>query len=510
MGIKLFAMEDDGDKSSSDNNELLIDKVLNKAKKDDVSPLNLTAQLIEDRQNIKKELESKLDGDDDEDKSSDNSDDNKEGDDSNDDSSDNDDTDSSGDDKDDSSDNKDGEDNSEDKDSGDNDGDKDKEDKPEKEDKKSDDEEDISGAASDKDDLNSIIGSDLGGSSDKEEKKEVKEAKESYREKPSVRAVNKTTKAVGVFTGIHLAHESYVSNLSKYGLEDQANKLESQNLVYVKESVIESLNKLVQLANNYIQANDTFINKCSVSAKSVNERVTVFKTFVDAGKYRFNHKLVNDKAILENISLPGKSAIRETVRGLVKYVEGVNNSILNLMKNDLSQLKDSFTTSNFKEEGYDLVYNEVVPGFNILRLHIEPYVNYLKTPIENYQYYKVRTFKPSDLFDLDSIDISDDKELAFIVSYMDKLLVSIATNTDNLRDINTGFTKFIDDVKVIIYDVEKDKQTNLSTLGIDQKVKDFIKFKLSIEANYININLVIDYLTGVMTVLNETVELKGQ
>ncbi len=95
MGIKLFAMEDDGDKSSSDNNELLIDKVLNKAKKDDVSPLNLTAQLIEDRQNIKKELESKLDGDDDEDKSSDNSDDNKEGDDSNDDSSDNDDTDSS-------------------------------------------------------------------------------------------------------------------------------------------------------------------------------------------------------------------------------------------------------------------------------------------------------------------------------------------------------------------------------------------------------------------------------
>ena len=50
----------------------------------------------------------------------------------------------------------------------------------------------------------------------------------------------------------------------------------------------------------------------------------------------------------------------------------------------------------------------------------------------------------------------------------------------------------------------------MSTLGIDQKVKDFIKFKLSIEANYININLVIDYLTGVMTVLNETVELKGQ
>ena len=60
----------------------------------------------------------------------------------------------------------------------------------------------------------------------------------------------------------------------------------------------------------------------------------------------------------------------------------------------------------------------------------------------------------------------------------------------------------------MIYDVQQDKHKDLAGLDIDSKVKDFIRFKLAIEAYYININLILEFMTSVMSVLNEVVELK--
>ena len=42
----------------------------------------------------------------------------------------------------------------------------------------------------------------------------------------------------------------------------------------------------------------------------------------------------------------------------------------------------------------------------------------------------------------------------------------------------------------------------------DSHMNGFIRFKLAIEAYYININLILEFMTSVMSVLNEVVELK--
>jgi hypothetical protein len=116
--------------------------------------------------------------------------------------------------------------------------------------------------------------------------------------------------------------------------------------------------------------------------------------------------------------------------------------------------------------------------------------------------------KTEDLFNLEAIGISEDRDLLSIMSSLDKLLVNIALGVDNLTGINTHFTTYVENIKALIYDVEHDKQKNLSELGLDSKVQDFIKFKLALETYYININTMMDYLTSAISVVNQCVELK--
>lgn len=458
---KLFALEDDSD--SGNKNDSLIDKVLNLSKQEKRSPMNLTADLINQRQDLKKEIQDKLD---------------EEPEIKDDDSSDTDD------DSDDNTDNND--DNGENKDNDDN------------KSKENDDDNKIdSGAADDKDSLNSLVGSGLK-SEDKDEKKE-EQATESFRTKITLS---------NIFKPIHDQYKRYTDSMSIYSLESQQLPIDGQPIVYVKDSVIKSLDNLVTLANNYIANNTTFTEKISSSVKNLNERITVFKQFVEAEKFHFTNKLINDKEILSNIAVPKKSDLNETSNILLKYIEDSMKTNALIINNDFNKLSSAYTTANFIKEDEDLVYKTVLPGFNVIRLHIDNYTNYLKTNIQEFQYYKIKTLKTEDLYDLDAVTVSEDNELNRLLTRLDKLLVNIALNTDNLKDINEHFTKFIDEIKVIIFDIEKDKFKDLASIDIDNKVKDFVKFKLVIESIYININLMIEFMTTVMSVLNICIELK--
>lgn len=463
---KLFALEDDSSGSVEDNNISLIDKVIQRSK-EPKSPLSLTADILKQRENLKKEISDKLKEVPEEDNTSSNID--KE-------SSENEET---------------------AKEPAESSGNKKEDDKKSSEEDtdsspKSSNEEDISEEAEDKEKLKSLIGSNLSSNP-----KEV--SNESF---------NSSNRISSIFSPVLDSYKNYKVSLETYNLQEQANPINKQPIVYIKESVIESLNNLVKIANNYITANKTFIDVTSKSVKNINERITIFKGFIDNKKYHFTNKLINDKDILANISMPDKSEIRETIKTLFKYTEESNKAMSMFISNDFSTLESSFVNSEFIKEQEDLAYKYVLPGFNIVKVHLEPYSNYLKTPIQNYQYYKLKVFKTSDLFSLSSISINDDKELEFVVEYLDKLLVNITTNIDNLNDINTNFNKFTDEIKVITFDIEKDKYKNLSDIGIDEKVQEFIKFKLAIEVSYININLVIDYLSSIMSVLNSVLELK--
>jgi hypothetical protein len=442
--VKLFAMEE----NTSSDNELLIDKVLERAKKP-TSPMSLTADVLKQRQQLNEEISNKLAETTEESPSEET----KETEDTQ-----REDEESSG----------------------------DTETSPETDtEEKTDDTE-----GENKEDITSLIGSDL------------------KKEEPATESKALRVTLNNIFNPIKEHHRRYVQSLSPYALESQALPIKEQPIVYVKESVTESLNNLVTLSNTYVDNNTTFISNMSTSVKSLNERITVFKQFIAVEKYHFTNKLVSDKDILSNICTVDKSDPRDTTRFMLEYIESSKKATGLVTSNSFSELTSSYLNSNFNQEDDDLVYGKVIPGFSLIKVHTPTYQNYLSTKIEDYQYYKLKVLKTEDLYNLTSIGITEDKELQFIMSNVDKLLVNVTLSVDNLHDINGFFTKFIEEVKAMIYDIEHDKYTNLAQVGIDEKVQDFIKFKLAIEAYYINVNTMIEYLTGLMSVLNVTVELK--
>ncbi len=469
---KLFAMEE-VDASST---KLLIDKVLEKSEQPK-SPLSLTSDLLQQRKDLQEEITKEL-GNPDEDKPE-------------------------------SQETKDSNDDQQEPKEEDQQSDSDKDSEEQQTSDKDSSKQDESVDPVEKDELQSLVGSGLKDEDPKDKKEPPKEDK---KEEPATesRALtpHKTTpKLNNLFSPVSDYYSRYKHSLEAFNLSGNAIALEAQPIVYVKDSIIESLNNLVQLSNTYASSNEKFIETMGKSAASLNERITVFKGFVEREKYQFTQTLVKDPAILGNISVTGKSDIRDTVKILLNYLSNSDKATGLQLKNGFDTLNDSFNNSEYAVEAEDFVYKEMLPGFNLIRMHLDQYKNYLTTNIQNYQYYKLHVVKTEDLYSLNAISVTEDKELNYILDALDKLLVQLTMTVDNLTLVGKRYTAFIDEVKVLIYDIQNDKYKDLSSVGIDQKVKEFIQLKLAIESYYINSHMVIDYMTGVMSTLSQVVEL---
>lgn len=464
---KLFALEDD---SSSSDNDLLIDKLLQK-KEEKKSPLSLTADLLKQRNDINKEVNAELKEQEEESDKKD-SDEEPEV-------------------------NANADDNSE-EDSGNK---EDQNEEDDKTDKKDESESDDDSVAEDKDGLSSLVGSGLkedGGEEDDKSKKDEKISEESFRQTVSIRSI---------FKPLREAQTRYTISLEDFNLGDKAVPVEKQPIAYVKDAVLECFDNLTKVSFKYVENTTSFINSISDSVLKLNERLTVFKGLVEGGKYHFTHKLVKDKDVLEQLSFKDHSDLRETSRVLLRYIEQSNISVSLMVNNPFEEMKSAFTSKDFTEDGNDLVFNKPLPGFNLIKVATEPYINYLKTKPENFQYYKLKTVKAEDLYNLNAISVSEDKDLEYIVKTLNDLVAVAAVSIDTLKGVSGHFVTFTDELKVLSYNVQKDQYTNLTEIGIDEKVKDFIKFKLAMEASFININLILDYITSAVTVLNTCLEL---
>lgn len=462
---KLFSMEDD----SSSNNELIIDKLLDK-KKQPSSPMSLTADLLKQRDQVNQEVKEHIEEQDEEqeESSEETKDDQKE-------------------EKEESSEESQDEDNSDSS----NDEASDKEEES--------DEADVS---DDKDELKSVIGSALGdkeGKEDKEDKKSNEEvAEESLSRKVHLRSV---------FKPITLSHEQYLEQLVPYNLSLEAMAPESQPVVYVKEAIVESIARLTKVANSYIENIQSSVETYSDSLKKIHERVLVFTNLVEASKYHFTHKIVKDRDIITALSFKGHSDPRETSRALLKYINDSNKAVSLMVNNAFNDLRNAFTSKGFTVEGDDLSYEKPLPGFMLVKIGTVPYHNYLKTKLENYQYYAIKAFKVEDLYELPGISITEDRDIEYIVKTLNDLVVSTGVSIDTLKGITEHFNTFVNDLKVLSYDVQNDKYSNLAELGIDDNVQDFIKFKLAMEASLININMSMDYISSISSVLDICLEL---
>lgn len=477
--MKLFTVEEE-----ASGNELLIDKLLRKKEEDEKSPLSITADLLKKRDDIVKDVtkhikeeeekaeEEEVDSDDTEDDTS--------------------------------SDEGEVEDKEEDtSDKGSEEEGKKEEAPAEDEASKDDDIEDF-----DKD-PEALIGSALGDdSSDSKGKSEGKEevAQESFSNPSRITAANWNSPIRNRLDKYRLALEEVSPDIAP-------NKETAQPVVYVKDEVMTSLDNLTKLAFTYIERNKDFVTKSRSACEGLLERITVFKLMVEATRYHFTHKLVEDREVLANISHDGKTGIRESLRAINKYLKDSSTATSLIFNNDFDKLKDSFTTNNFEaEEGEgvdsELGYANSIVGFKTTKVAIPQYVNYIKTKVNDFNYYSVREAKTEDIYNLPALSITEDKDMVYAADMLNTLMVNLITSLDTLNKVTENFNEFIDSIKVIAYNVQKDQYTSLGDLGLDEHIKDFIKFKLVMEVLHVNIDMGIDYVTSVFSALNVMLELK--
>ena len=499
---KLFALEATDDDPLDKKNELLIDKVLEYDKKTK-SETSVTADLLKQRHDLRAQITDELN----EQKQDDDADDkeNTSDSDTSSQSSSSDDTDaadseagsadaaSSA-----SGDEKNSESSSVDQSS----------DKPAKDG----DESEESAAAGDLDSLRGLVG---GG-----EKKDAgkKEATESFKSAPVGRKSPSAALSVNglqvalrtLFQPLKDTHQRRLMALESFQLQATP-KVTDQPLVYVQDQVVDSLNRLIALANQYLQKNTSSIAQGALGLKDLGEKLTVYREYVLGEKFHFSQALLQDKDLLKALSIPGKNELAYTSTVLAKYLETGSALAVKLLQAPFEQLPDALMAAGYKanEQGV-FVNQQVLPGFITMQASVVPFTNYIEAQYEEYQIFKVQVVKPQDLYSLPALSLDQDKDIKKLLTELDKILISAGMILDNLKVVGDNYQQFIEAAKGIVYDVEKGAQTNLSGLGLNEKLMDFIKFKLVTELYLNDFDAAVMYLSAALSALAQLVELSDK
>ena len=192
---------------------------------------------------------------------------------------------------------------------------------------------------------------------------------------------------------------------------------------------------------------------------------------------------------------------------MAKYLDTTVPLINKLLTNKLEDIPSALLTSDFQEEGGTIDYKAVLPGFYKVSAAFTPFTNYMETDYENYQIFRLKTLKLQDLYKLDHIALNEDKDLIAILDRADSIIMAVGMTIDNLKTINDTYKTFIDKLKATVYEIEKGEKEKLSDLDLDEKMKDFIKYKLVTELYSLNISMGIDFLTSLVSAFTVLVEL---
>lgn len=349
--------------------------------------------------------------------------------------------------------------------------------------------------ASDLDGLNSLVGS----------AKKGETATESFKSPKVVLPSFGNLKKL--FTPIQAKYGAYCVSLESMNLVEKKKPINEQPVAYVKDEVLTSLNSLIGLAGKYVANNVNGIQNASEGVKTLMEQLTIYRQYQQQEKLHFTAQMVSKDDVKTSLSVQENSNVKETSGMLAKYFDITVPLIDKLLANKLEDFPSALQTSGFKEEGGTIDYEKILPGFYRISASFTPFTNYLETDYENYQIFRLKTFKLQDLYKLDHIALNEDKDLVAILDRADSIIMSIGLSIDNLKTLNDAYTNFIDKLKAVVYEIEKGEKDKLSDLELDEKMKDFIKYKLVAELYSLNISMGIEFLTSLVSAFTILVEL---
>jgi hypothetical protein len=507
--MNIFSFEDDAAKGNEDLDDdtsgLLINKLIKYAQvKKESEGISATADIIKQRDQLKEKLKDEFKKEDDDNEDSDKGEEDKK------------------EDKDDSELGSGGltdeeanedikpDDNGEedaDKDSDDSDkenSDKDSDDKDDKEEPQADDsdeEEDSTEHAKDPDSLRAIIGSKVGSKKSNKpvEKEKPKEPKEEEKDTLSLDNYKDKTIPFSPIKQFQLSYESYIRSLTN----KRALSFEDLPVAYTKEAILAALNKVIGLCNTYSSLTDKVVEKRLTGLKQINESSSIISMAYKNEKLHLNNKVVEDRDLLVRLVNSTDSEVVKVSNLMLKYMKTASTVIKGLMTNSYSQLETILSSNSYehsKEDG-SFIYKEVLAGF--VQSHVTDYKfsNYMDVDISQVSAYKVITLKQNTIAALQTVQINQDRDISKLISNMDDLVIDVSLSLDNAKTISMSLKNQAEEIKKTVYDIEHGVIENFTDLGIDKRIDELLRLKLSIDYIKMNVDIALDYLTNLVVFL---------
>lgn len=305
------------------------------------------------------------------------------------------------------------------------------------------------------------------------------------------------------------AKRNYVKSL--VGNASKTLAIEEAPIVYTKDKIVESLNNVIQTLTVYQTSAKQMMNSLKPALMGYIEQSTIYSVYYDKEKLSFTGDMVEDKDLLSTLYVDENCNIKDSLRYLYNYNTDILNIDKFILNNELSSIEGSLTTSNFlkeKETSNQYRYKQTLPGFNEVSVNITEYKDYLSTKIDDYSLYTTKEMKLDSYFTLTPMTIRDDDMYKAIIDYYTKIVSNLSLIGDNVNAVISGIDKLISTIKTKVYDLQNDKIQDLTSIGIDDIIKDSVKFKLVLEANLVTISINNKFLVGVNEFLKKTITLK--
>jgi hypothetical protein len=274
-------------------------------------------------------------------------------------------------------------------------------------------------------------------------------------------------------------------------------------VAYTKEAIIEALNKIINLCQEYSDSTNKIIEKRLNGLKQINESSSIISLAYKNEKLHLNNKVVDDRDLLVKIVNSVESEVVKSSNIINKYMKTASVIVKSLITNSYKQLETILTSNDYehsKEDG-SYVYKDILPGF--IQSHITDYKfnNYMDVDISQVSSYKVIILKQNTLAALNTVQISQDKDISKIISNMDNLIIEVSLSLDNAKTIALTLNNQAEEIKKIVYDVEHGVVKNYTEIGIEKKIDELLRLKLSIDYIKMNVDIALEYLTNLIVFL---------
>lgn len=343
----------------------------------------------------------------------------------------------------------------------------------------------------------------IGGGNSKDKgkaKEDDKVATESFKAVPITLAT--------LFSGVKKNHVAYQNRLRMFSLESDAVSVTQQPVVYVKDEVVKSLNKLISIAQESVTKNAQLVQTSKEAAKNIGDRLAVYHACIGQELFSFTNEVVTDTDLIASFSVEGKSEPYETAKVLAEFLDVSAVLAMMIAKTDIVSMQDAFTANGFTVEGQDITYGKQLPGFYKVMAGLTTYPNYIDVKYQDFQVFRVRTLKPREVQSLDGVSVTKDNDRDRLLGACDKILVSLGLSVDALNTVNDTYLGFIDKIKSVIYDVENKTMTDLSSIGLDEHMKEFIRFRLMTDVYSLSIGLSSEFLSAILSLLSKVSTLR--